>query len=658
MLQALREKTSGWIAVVIVVLLAIPFAFFGMEQYLFQSGGNHVARVESPPSWWRGAPDWWLVRKLAWSHEDVDPDEFRRAFEDERLRRREAEGDAFDGVAFENVDNRREVLERLIDQAVLRLAARNRGVAVGDAQVREQIEQVPAFQVEGRFDPQRYQLALQSQTPPQTPAQFQEFVRENLQQALLPSHVAQSAFVPPGQLDRLLTLLGERRDVSFVVLPPPAADEAPVEDAEVAAWYESHAGEYRAPATVSVEYIVLDGSALEAEPADEASLRARYEEEKSRFSEPEQRLVSHILVEVPQGADAAAQQAAEQEAKSLAAQAQAEGADFAALARAHSDDPGSKDAGGDLGWIEPGMMGDAFDGAVFAMAPGEVRAAKTEYGWHVLQLREVRAGEETPFEEVRAQLEREAIEGGRERAFSDLVGRVVDQAYRNPTSLAAAAEEAGVPVQQAGPFARGAVAEGVLANPAVQRMAFNQTLIEDGTVSDPVETAPNQSVLLRVTDHAPERTLPLEEVRDRVVAAIRADRAAKRNAAEAEAIVERVAEGGTLAEAVAERSLPVQDVPGVPRGTPIPHPLAVEAYFRAPVPEDGKVSPGRIALEDGSEVVFAVTAVTPGNPEEASEQERQMLRQQLAALAGNESAGILLRELRARMKVSVVEARL
>ncbi|QCO68098.1 peptidylprolyl isomerase [Luteimonas yindakuii] len=655
MLQALREKTSGWIAVAIVILLAIPFAFFGMEQYLFQGGGNHVARVESAPSWWRTAPDWWPVRKLAWVHEDVSPEDFRFAFEQERQRQREEQGDAFDGLAFESADNRRQVLEQLIDQAVLRLAARNRGIAVGDAQVAAEIQQIPSFQVEGRFDPQRYQLALQSQNPPMTPRQFDERVREGMQQSLLPTHVAQSAFVTPAQIDRLMVLLGERRDVSFAVLPP-MTDEAPVSDADLQAWYQANQADYRAPEIVTVEYIVLDGSGLQDEVVDEAQLRAHYEKERARYSEPDRRLISHILIEVPADADASARRAAEEKAKDLARQAQ-QGADFAALAREHSEDPGSRDAGGDLDWVEPGTMGDAFDAALAQMQPGDVSTARTEFGWHVLQLRELQAGTQTPFEEVREQLQRELGEGARERGFSELVNRVVDRAYRNPTSLAPAAEEAGLQVQKAGPFPRGG-APGVLAHPAVQRMAFSPAMVEDGTVSDPVETGPEQSVMLRVIEHSPERALPLEAVRDRVIAAVRADRARRANTAAAEAMVGRVADGATLAEVAAERDLPVQDVPGVPRGTPVPHPTAVEAYFRAPVPAEGAVSPGHVALEDGSVVVYAVSAVTPGNPAEASEQERQMLIQQLTMLAGGEAAQTLVRTLRARMKVTVNEARL
>src|SRR5690606_37897319 len=159
-----------------------------------------------------------------------------------------------------------------------------------------------------------------------------------------------------------------------------------------------------------------------------------------------------ILIEVPADAGAAAVQAAEEQARGIAEQARAADADFAALAREHSDDFGSADAGGDLGWVEPGAMVPEFEQALFEMEPGEVRGpVKTDFGWHVLLLREVKGGEDAvSFEDARAQLVEELTGSARERAYSELVGRVVDQAYRDPNSLEPAAAVAGFEVKQAG----------------------------------------------------------------------------------------------------------------------------------------------------------------------------------------------------------------
>src|SRR5690606_37589456 len=296
MLQALREKMTGWVAIGIVILLAVPFAFFGMEQYLFQAGPSYAAKVESPPSWWRGAPDLWLVRKLVWNSETITAEEFRRAFELERQQRRIEQGDDYDARAFESIENRREVAEGMVDQVVMRMAARDRGIAVGDAQVAAQIQQIPAFQVDGQFNLERYQLALQTQVPAQSPRQFEQAVRESLEQSLLPLQVAESAFVTPSTIDRLVELLGERRDVSFAVMPPPEPDAGDVGEDEIQAWYAANPADYRAPETVTVEYLEMDMSGVEVgDMPSEEELRAHYASERARFAGDEQRLASHIL---------------------------------------------------------------------------------------------------------------------------------------------------------------------------------------------------------------------------------------------------------------------------------------------------------------------------------------------------------------------------
>ena len=658
MLQTLRDKTSGWIATVILGLLVVPFAFFGMEQYLFQRNETFAAKIEAPPKWWQSAPPVWPVTML-WQRDEISADEFRTAFERARQQQRQQRGEQFDAHAFETVDSKRKVLDSLIDQRVLQLTAGRAGVAVGDRQVRETIQGIPAFQVDGKFDTQRYQLALASQVPARSPRQFEQDVRQSLQQSLIPTEVAQSAFVTPSELQRLLKLLGEKRDVSFAIMPPPAPNTAPVSAVEIQHWYDRHTTDYRAPQTVTLEYVEVDGKTLPAPAvADDAALRQRYEQEKARFIEPEQRLVSHILIKVDAGANAAAQKAAETKAAKLAEQAKQPGADFAALARANSDDTGSKAAGGDLGWVAKDVMVKPFQDALFAMQPGEIRGpVKTGFGWHVIQLREVKTGKQVPFEQAREQLAREQTDADREHAFNDITGKLVDQVNKNPTTLAPAARLANLPVQQAGPIARGQ-GGGILAGLAVQRVAFSDSMIEDGTVSDPIELGPNHSVLIRVSQHTQAHQLPLAQVSQRVIAAIRGDRAAKAASAAADKLVAELQGGKPLKELAAAQNLAVSDVPGLPRGAPAPDAAAADAMFQVPPPAPGKVSPGKAVLADGRVVVFAVSKVTPGNPAEATAEQKGTLQQQLAQMAGDDDVESLVSALRKRMKVTVVEDRL
>ena len=243
MLQTLRDKTSGWIATIIIGLLIIPVGFIGVQDYLVQRSDTDVARVSVPPSWWRTAPSWWPASKL-WETESITTDAFNDRFEQQRQAARAEQGEAFDARAFESAENKRAILDAMIDEAVLRMAAARDGLVVSDALVRETIGSIPAFQVDGAFNAERYRLALSTQG--QTPAQFDRLVRDGLRQTLISDAIGASGFVTTTELDRLVRLLGEKRDARLVMLPPVAPPAAPVTDAQAQAWFTANAARYRA----------------------------------------------------------------------------------------------------------------------------------------------------------------------------------------------------------------------------------------------------------------------------------------------------------------------------------------------------------------------------------------------------------------------------
>ncbi len=655
MLQTLRDKTSGWIATVILGLLIIPFAFFGMESYLSQKVDTYAARIAQPPTWWPSAPQAWPVSYL-WKTHDIDAQDYRQRLETMRMRLRDEQGDAFDSKAFESAENKRDILEDMIDEQLMRLAAESDGIVVSDAEIRREIQQIPDFQVDGRFDADRYQMLLASQNPPQTPRTFEQTVRDNLQYGLIPSRLARSGFVTDMELDRLMRLLGERRDISFVVMPPAAVDTSPVTPAQIQAWYESHAREYRSPETVRLEYVEVDATALPMPVADEAALRKLYDEQAAKYSTSEQRSVSHILVQVAADASDADKNAAEARAKKIAEQARAQGADFAALARANSDDAGSKANGGSLGWLTKGGMPGAFDDAAFAMRAGEVRGpVKTDFGWHVIKLDELHAGTRQPFEAVRPQLEQELVEGGRERAFNELSGKLVDAIYKNPNSLEPAARSMGLVVQTTPAFPRGG-GPGIASDQKVLRAAFSDTMIRDGTASDPIELSPTRTVLIRVIEHKPEAALPLSQVGNAVVLAIRADRQRKAAEAAAEALVKAAKASGLPAAATAA-TLPMGEANDVRRSSVVPSREAVEAFFRVPRPQDNLIPVGKTEV-GGQFIVFAIRAVRDGDIGQVTAEERDQLRQQLSQASGIQAQKAFVRAARGKYQVKVAEDRL
>ena len=637
MLQKLREKTTGWIAIVILGLLIIPFAFFGLENYFTVDAATYVAKV---------------------GDEEISQDQFRQRFEQYRAQMRRMMGENFDNLQFEDPAVKRRFLDQLVEEKVLEQAARARGIVIPAAQLQKEIADIPAFQVNGQFDPTRYQMMLAGQR--MTPAGFQEQMRRDLQVQMLPAQIVETGFVSEAYLDSYLALRDQRRSFRYAVLPAPAEATGAVDEAALQAYYDANTAQFMREELVTIEYLLVTPDALDAPvTVDEQTLRTRFEEQRARFTEQEARLAAHVLVAVPPSADADTVKAAQERAAAVAGAARKEGTDFSALVAEHSDDAGSKAAGGELGWIERGELSPAFEDALFALEPGAVSdPVKTEDGWHVIQLREVRAEKASGFDEVRADLEREYLEGERERAFSDVSGRLVDLVYRDPTTLQTASEELDLEIRRAGPFSR-AGGEGIAADPAVVEAAFSDDVLVGGSVSDPVELASGGIAVVRVDVHEPARPLPFAEVRDRVQQAVLAEGRSEAARARADEALAAVQSGTPLADIATTHGASVETVEEIGRNAPSVEAELVNKAFALPQPSaPGAVSTGRADLGGDRYALIELTAVADGDASALDPAARTALREQLGrAVAGVEARGFL-DALRAQAEVVIVEERL
>lgn len=657
MLQSLRDKTSGWIASVIMGLLIIPFAFFGVDQYMGTSSATYVARVEAPPTWWASAPHVWPLTKF-WDVEEITTDQFRKSFDELRQTERQRLGDAFDSEQFESTDNKRKVLDQVIDDRIMQMASARNGVHVSDAAVRDVVQSFPDFQLDGKFNMTRYQTVLSKLQTPMTPGQFEESIRQDLRRNAMAGRIASSDFVTPSEKTRLANIMTEQRGVIAAILPK-VTDTAPMSEAEIAAWYKTHIKQYTAAPKITLEYVDADLSTFAAPEIKEEDVRALYDSRKSKYVGNDQRLVSHILIQLPADAKAAAISAAEAKAAQIAEQARASGANFAALAKANSDDAGSKAAGGDLGWISRDGSNDAaFEAAAFAMQAGQVSApVRTQFGWHVIQVRDVQTGTAKTYEDVRPELEAELKKQSGERALSTALGELTDEAYKNPASFAPTAKRLGLNVQTAGPVSMGQ-GEGVLLNPAVQRVLFSKNAAESvGAVSDPIKIGDNHNVLFRVVSRTPERQLPLTEVREAVTADLRADRELKATKAKADKMIAEINGGQTLEAVAAANGALLQNKGEIVRGE-IPTPEANRAIFAVPRPAAGKQSAGKANLPDGNVLVFAVTEAKPGDAERVPAEVRAQIMKQLGDAYGVTSAMNYVKALKKQFKITVSEDRM
>ena len=633
-------------AFTILGLVIITMAFFGVESYFSPKIETYSAKIEGPAKFW------------IWGKQvrEIPQDRFQRRFEQARQAERNRQGEAFDSARFEAIESKREVLDRLIDEEVMAMAAERDGITIGEAEVAAELKQMEEFQVNGQYSADQYRLGLASRGL--THGQFMATVAADMASRTMPGEVAATGLATDAELEAYLTLARQERDLELIDLPTPSAPEAPT-DEELKAWYDSHGDRYTKPEQVAVEYVEIDGATLEVPTVvDEQTLRQRYDEQRSRYVTEPVRTAAHILVSVPADADEAEVEAARERAQALADQAREPGADFAALARENSDDIGSKADGGMLGPIEAGVFEGPFQDALFGLDEvGQVTdPARTPEGWHVIQLADLEPGSERSFDEVRGEIEAEYLATERDRVYSDLGNRLIERIYRDPTALAPAAEEVGLEVKRTALFARDA-GEGIAAMPEVRQAAFADAQRVDRQVSDAVEIGPNHLVVLHVVEVEPAALIPLEDVRDRVRADLVADSLSKASQAQAEALLERARAGESFADLASEVGRTVAELPAVTRQSQLP-PALLEEAFRLSEPTEDAPSVGMVRLGADRHALVRVTEVRDGEVGELDVATRDALRQQLAQARAVVEAEAYVRALRRQYTVTVAEDRL
>ncbi|MCX7961898.1 MAG: SurA N-terminal domain-containing protein [Burkholderiales bacterium] len=499
---------------VVLVLIAIPFAFFGLEAYTRAVGGrDEVASVAGEP----------IARR-----------ELEAALRERQEALRQIFGRDFDPAAVDTPAERRELLESLIAERVLaREVARAWMVLPREAAIAE-VTRMPEFQEDGRFAPERYAAYLRARGI--SDEHNVEQLRVRLPMARLVTAVANTAIQPRTLAERLLALEGERREVSEAFFAADAyAQKLQFDEAALRAYYDANLAEFREPERVRVEYAVLSVEALaRAETVSDAELKKAYDERLAagRLGAPEQRRASHILLK------------SKEEAEAIALEARKHPQRFAELARKHSQDAGSAQRGGDLGFFGPGDMVKEFAAAVFAMKPGEIAGpVQSEFGWHVVRLEAVQPGRTRSFEEAREELRGEIARQRAQRRFVESAEAFSNLVYEQSDSLKPAAERFGLTLQTSGWIAKGTPADGHLGHPKLAAALFSADAVQHRRNTDAVEVAPGTLVAARVVEHQPAAQKKFEEVREEVERRLRRREAAAAARKEAEATLEKLKAG-------------------------------------------------------------------------------------------------------------------
>lgn len=529
MIDSLRDLARNKIVQLLLALfLIIPFAFFGMESYMTGGGGGTgtVATV---------------------GNHRITSFEFDQALKQQAEVMRQQFRGNFDPSLMDSPQVRQSVLDRLVAERLVTVGAERAGFRLSDKALAERIASEPAFQVDGRFSKDRYEMLARQNNL--TPMGLDARLREDFAQQQFRGAIADTAFVPKATLDGFIRLSEQTREVSVVNLGPDAySARVQVKPEEVKAYYEANSKEFTIPERARVEYVELSLDSMAAkETAPAEDVKRIYEEEvkTGKYGQPEERRASHVLVAAAEDAPEAAKKAAQAKAEEVAARVRKSPASFAEVAKKESQDPGSAAQGGDLGFFRRGAMVKAFEEAVFAAKPNEiVGPVQSPFGYHVIRLTELKPAKVKPFAEASPEIEANLKKGAAQRRMLEAVESFSNIVYEQPNSLQPVAENLKLQVQQSSWVQKGGPgASPVLSNPKLQAEIFSDDAVKNKRNTSAVEIAPNHYVSARVVEYKPAELRPLESVKADVEKRLQRQEASKLAKAAGEAMLKELQAG-------------------------------------------------------------------------------------------------------------------
>ncbi len=585
MLQSIRDHAQGWIAWVIVGLIILTFALFGIDQYARGDKIEVVAKVNG---------------------EQVTAREFLTLYNRQKQRLQQQFGDLYDQVVKDN-ELREQVLDALIESEEIRQWAAENGMVISDAQLANAIHSASVFQQDGKFSQQVYEDVLMRNGL--NVARFEYEQRQFLSENQFKNLTLTSSFATATELNQLAELQGQEREISYLrVDQRPFMETVEVSDVQVAESYEANRDQYVEPEKVSIDYIELSQKTLANNVAvDDELLKGFYEENKLQFTLPEKRQAKHILISVdaqtPE-ADAEAMKTVKEVQEKLQA-----GESFEELAKQYSKDPGSAASGGDLGFFEQGMMVPEFDHAVFSMQPGEVsEPVRTEFGFHLIKLVKIEEKQAQPFAEVKAEVKEMYQMQEAERQYYDVLEQLNTLVYEQSDSLVPAADALGLTVKTSELFSRDGAAGKVLSNSKVINAAFSEDVLKSRLNSTSIDIEPNHAVVIRVNQHHEARQKSLEEVAATIKEQLIREAAIAESAKLGADLLQQV-ENGEQPESLMRDGIEWHTVGWIQRNAQNLLPQMVSQAFKAPKPVDGKPSWTKFALVTGDTIVMRVSDV-------------------------------------------------
>ncbi|MBS0289383.1 MAG: SurA N-terminal domain-containing protein [Proteobacteria bacterium] len=625
MLQSLRDKAQGWIAWIIIGLIGITFVLFGTES-LFQSNSSQtVAKVQGTTITQRQLD---LAYKRYLNQPGSEP-----------------------LALLEPSSIKKEILQSMIDEAVLIQGATKMGLAVSPSQVSLTLESIPVFLSDGRFSPERYSRFLVSSG--YTDESFHLYIRDALIRHQLQLGLMQSAFALSSDADLLVKYIMQKRDLRYLTIERASLEnDMTLSEEEEKQFYQSHLKEFMSPEQIALAYVVLSQNDLIAQyqPTDD-EIRAYYHENESLFNEPERARVSQIFIALPKDADNKAVGLAEQRMQEIRQKLQ-QGESFNSLVQAYSEDPQSKKNDGELDWFSPGEMIAEFDTAAFALKPGEISPpVRTEFGLHLIKLLEKKEAKISSFGNVKDKVLAKMKQEWAQEQLASKAEQLGELAYDHPDSLQPIVDKLGLKIQKTDLFTKSAgVQESFLQNPIVLASAFSATVKDDKNNSEALKLDNENYVVLRVSDHIPAKQLTFDEVKENIIARLKVEKSSALAAKKAKEIYETINKNIKDVSTI-QADYAWREVKDVTRSGNQLNAELLDAIFSMPSPKESIGDFKLVTLDNGDSSIIWLTKVEDGNYSELSAEAKANYTAQLSKHYGELEYSLYATDLLKKAKV-------
>lgn len=634
MLQIIRDKTSGLIALVIVGLLIVTFAFWGVSYY-FNQGGEVVA--------------------VSVNDTDIDLREYQRVYQSVRRQWQVILEERGGNIDDELV--KKQTLESLIERELINQVNDSLGLRVSAEQVRSVINGVQIFHGENGFDNSLYERSIAQLG--YSPVMFEVKIQEDMKSEQLQSALSESTFVTDNEVRLIAGLKNESRDISYAILSSDKLkEEITVSEEEISDFYEKNSRDYLEPEQVKIAYLELSLQKMAAEiEVDEEALLDFYAANKADYDVEDQRKIRHITIKTDSNATAEQISVATARAEELITLLK-DGMTFEELSEKYSAGANANIEISEMGFLTRGIMAPEVDEIMFSLAEGEISAPiVTKNSVDVIKLDKIKGGLDNTFENVRESVEHAYRLSIAENQFFETSDQMANLSYEHPDTLDIVAEELGLEIRESNYFNRSSQSDPLLSDSKVISASFSEDVL-NGNNSEVIEVGNNRVLVLRVLEHIAEQRKSLDDVRERIVTRMKYEQASADIQARGEAALEKLKNGSDPEQLATDTAFTWTHSTDVKRDNTGINRSVLRTAFKAGKPQAGQAVYGGVSLGSGDYALVIVNRVNDPDASTYTEAEMAPIRTQLQELkaAGNWSQ--LVKDVRRLSDVNIFADRL